>query len=259
MAISWDTLKTKHVDKPPRILLHAQPKIGKSTFGAMMPNPIFIATEDGLGKSETLRDVPAFLVRSADEFMEAMALIITDPRGHLTLVIDSVDRLQTYVATKVAREHNAKTIDEIPFGRGGLFMADWFKSNYNEAIRHAQSVTRLNILEICHSEAIKESPPDAQVQFTRWCPALSKHVLPVLREDADLIGYATQPSIMVSDSSGFSGAAGPKKAKQTGVGERRIYCQPGGGFLAGSRYSIPDYLPLDFAAVAPYLTDLRTE
>ena len=34
---------------PRRVMLYGVHGIGKSTFGAMAPNPMFIQTEDGLG------------------------------------------------------------------------------------------------------------------------------------------------------------------------------------------------------------------
>ena len=36
--------------KPPRILIYGQAGIGKTSFGAAAPKPIFLPIEDGLGK-----------------------------------------------------------------------------------------------------------------------------------------------------------------------------------------------------------------
>ena len=36
--------------KPPRIMLYGTEGIGKSTFAAQAPSPIFLPTEDGLGE-----------------------------------------------------------------------------------------------------------------------------------------------------------------------------------------------------------------
>ena len=44
--------------KPPRILVYGTEGIGKSTFGSQAPKPIFVQTEDGLGR-DRLRQVPA--------------------------------------------------------------------------------------------------------------------------------------------------------------------------------------------------------
>jgi len=50
MAISLASLRTTSVLTPPRILIHGVAGVGKSTFAADADRPVFIMTEDGLGK-----------------------------------------------------------------------------------------------------------------------------------------------------------------------------------------------------------------
>ena len=50
MAISLASLRTSSVLQPPRILIHGVAGVGKSTFAAGAGAPVFIMTEDGLGK-----------------------------------------------------------------------------------------------------------------------------------------------------------------------------------------------------------------
>ncbi|MDR0869400.1 MAG: ATP-binding protein [Planctomycetaceae bacterium] len=42
------TIQTGKAQAPPRLLIYGTEGIGKSTFGASAPKPIFIPTEDGL-------------------------------------------------------------------------------------------------------------------------------------------------------------------------------------------------------------------
>ena len=48
MAVSLKSIVKNRELGPPRILLYAPHGIGKTTFGAGAPKPIFIPTEDGL-------------------------------------------------------------------------------------------------------------------------------------------------------------------------------------------------------------------
>ena len=48
MAISLKSLRKTGVARPPRIVLYGTHGIGKSTFAAQAPNPVFIPTEEGL-------------------------------------------------------------------------------------------------------------------------------------------------------------------------------------------------------------------
>ena len=50
-----ETVQRGRASKPPRILCYGVEGIGKSTFGAQAPNPIFIQTEDGLDEIDCNR------------------------------------------------------------------------------------------------------------------------------------------------------------------------------------------------------------
>ena len=50
MAISLASLRTASALSPPRILMHGVAGVGKSTFAADADRPVFVMTEDGLGK-----------------------------------------------------------------------------------------------------------------------------------------------------------------------------------------------------------------
>jgi hypothetical protein len=52
MAVSLASIKRSGFSKPPIAMVYAVHGIGKTTFGACAPNPIFIQTEDGLGAIE---------------------------------------------------------------------------------------------------------------------------------------------------------------------------------------------------------------
>ena len=75
MAISLASLKRTTALAAPRILIHGVAGVGKTTFAAGAPKPVFIQTEDGLGTLE----VPHFpLARTFDEVMEALAALYTE-------------------------------------------------------------------------------------------------------------------------------------------------------------------------------------
>ena len=94
MAISLASLNRTTALKPPRILIHGVHGVGKTTFAAGAPDPVFILTEDGLGTLE----VPHFpLARTFDEVMQALAALYTEEHAFRTLVVDSVDWLEPLI------------------------------------------------------------------------------------------------------------------------------------------------------------------
>ena len=45
-----DSIQSGKENRPPRIMIYGAEGVGKSTFAASAPNPVFIQTEDGLGE-----------------------------------------------------------------------------------------------------------------------------------------------------------------------------------------------------------------
>ena len=50
-------VKTGKEAQPPRIMIYGSEGVGKSTFAASAPKPIFIQTEDGLGDKRLRPDL----------------------------------------------------------------------------------------------------------------------------------------------------------------------------------------------------------
>ena len=61
MAFDLSSIQKKAAMQAPRIMLYGVEGIGKTTFAAGAPSPIFIQTEDGLGSI----DVPHFPLASS--------------------------------------------------------------------------------------------------------------------------------------------------------------------------------------------------
>jgi hypothetical protein len=75
MAISLASLQTSTALRPPRVLIHGVAGIGKSTFAASADAPVFVLTEDGLGKLQ----VPHFpLATSYAEVAEALDALLDE-------------------------------------------------------------------------------------------------------------------------------------------------------------------------------------
>ena len=86
--------------KPPRIFAYGQEGVGKSTFGAAAPNPIFIQTEDGLGEIDTAK-FP--LAKSLNDVLNALTALRDEPHDFQTVVLDSADWLEASCGTACAR------------------------------------------------------------------------------------------------------------------------------------------------------------
>ena len=76
---------------PPRVLVYGTEGIGKSTFAANAPKPIFIPTEDGLDQIEC-DSFP--LAENLSAVTDALAALINEKHDYQSVVIDSLDWLE---------------------------------------------------------------------------------------------------------------------------------------------------------------------
>ena len=114
MAINLSSL-ARNAIKPPRIIIHGDPGIGKTTFAVCADAPVVIQTEDGLGSL----DATCFpLARSFDEVMEAVVSLYQEPHDFKTLVVDSLDWLEPLIWQTVCVTHGKKSIEEFGYGKG---------------------------------------------------------------------------------------------------------------------------------------------
>jgi AAA domain-containing protein len=81
MAMSLASLNRTAALKPPRILIHRVAGVGKTTFAAGTPDPVFVLTEDGLGTLE-VEHFP--LARTFDDVDAALTALYSEEHGFKT-------------------------------------------------------------------------------------------------------------------------------------------------------------------------------
>ena len=110
---------------PRRVMLYGVHGIGKSTFGAMAPKPIFIQTEDGLGEIDCDR-FP--LATAYEQVIDSLAELLNENHAYQTVVIDSLDWLEQLIWSDVCRERGVVNIEDIPYAKGfTLALTRWRK------------------------------------------------------------------------------------------------------------------------------------
>ena len=112
MAFNLASIKKGKSIQAPRIFIYGVEGIGKSTFGAGAPNPIFIRTEDGLGSIDT----SSFdLAKSTADVMAALGTLYTEEHSYQTLVLDSADWLEAILRREMEAKHSEK---DLGYGKG---------------------------------------------------------------------------------------------------------------------------------------------
>ena len=234
--------KTKGLDDAPSICLHGTSGVGKTTFGAGAPNPIFIQTEAGQGLLEinTFNFGDDGISTSYVEVVEAIDALINQKHNYYSLVIDSIDHLEPLMWAHLCSENNWTTIDKAGYGAGyNAAAAEWrvLLKKLNELRKRK----KMAIILIAHNQMRKIDEP-GQTQIDRWDLKLHQKSASVITETVDCVLYAKHQVKMRKEDKGF----GQTKTIGIDTGERILVCQGGPHVNAKNRYNLPDEIPLSW-------------
>jgi hypothetical protein len=218
---------------PPRIVLYGIEGVGKTTFGASLPNPFFICSEGGADQFN-LQRVNVTEVGQLDE-------IFTHLRKNMdsfsSIVIDSIDWLEEIFGLAIAQKEKAESLESIPWGKGPdllkveikklLKVLDWFRTQGKL------------ICLIAHSEVKRFNDPDMDEPYDRYTLKCNKKTTPTYKEWSDCLFFTNFKKVVVSN-------------KARGLGERKVWANHSNSLDAKNRYSIPDGLNLDFNEFTKY-------
>jgi hypothetical protein len=225
---------------PLRLMVFGVHGVGKTTFAAQAPEPILICTEDGLGMLET----PAFpLVSSFDDAISCLASLHADDHDFRTVILDSADWLDNIIQREVRETHSEK---ELSYGKDMLLFSERWRAvlDWLNALRRDRA---MHSILISHCEIKKFDPPDGE-SYERYQPKLPARSSALIQEWADAVLFANFRTLVKSEEPTDARRKPTKKALATG--ERLLHTGEKPAHLAKNRYSLPETLPLDWAAFA---------
>lgn len=240
MAISLSSLQ-RNRPRMPRIIIHGEPGIGKTTWACSAPDPVVIQTEDGLGNL----DVAAFpLARSLSDVMEALAALYTEDHPYRSLVVDSLDWLEPLIWRHVCEQHGKASIEEFGYGKGYVEALSVWRQ-FLDGITALRDERGMIVILTAHSEQRRVEDPMLPAYDTHDLK-LHKRAAALCEEYADVIGFACIYTSTVTEDAGFN----QKRVRATTTGQRVLHVVGQPAFLAKNRYSLPSPLPLEWSAFA---------
>ena len=228
---------------PDKVFLYGIEGVGKSTFAAAAPNPIFIAAEDGI---RNLDPVPESFPTptSFQDVLDAVAELETAQHGYQTLVIDTIDYVDGLIRDEVCRR-NGWTAEEFDaYGRGLKVTPDEHR-RLIAAVDRLVAARGMNVVVMAHARTKNFKNP-AGADYLRYEPNLAGESAPALwKYWAEAVLFATHEAfVQVAKSGGEDPAL--KRGKGVSTGRRVVYTEWNAAYDAKNRYGLPPVLALDW-------------
>jgi hypothetical protein len=245
-------LQRGRTPKPPRLLVYGTEGIGKSTFAAGAPRPVFIQTEDGLDEI-VCEKFP--LASRYDEVIAALVELRTESHEYETVVIDSLDWLEQLIWDRVCQEAGVKSIEKADggFAKGYTHALTFWREviDHLNVLRHQRGLVTILI---AHAKVEKFEDPESS-PYDRHSPRLHKHAAALVCEWCDAVLFATRKFRTQSEDNGFGRKRTIAHALGKDGGERVLRCVGGPSCVAKNRYGIPLEIPLSWAAFVAALAN----
>ncbi|HUS51136.1 MAG TPA: ATP-binding protein, partial [Candidatus Paceibacterota bacterium] len=217
----------------PIILIHSLEGLGKSSWAANSPNPIFLQTE----KSLTTIIVDHFpLAKTTEEVWKYITMLITEDHQYKTLVVDTLDWLEKLFWTSVVNDYNrneSKNIEH-PGDIGyqhGYAKAMVYHEKFIKGLMKLHDEKNMAIILICHNE-IKNFSINGE-SFDKFTLKLHKKAAAKYKELAYAILFLNHRMTVTTSENVM------EKNKAVGQGQRVIYTDVRPMFEAKSRYDLP--------------------
>lgn len=236
MTIDLTTIKPTRAILPPRIVLYGPEKIGKSNFGASIPDALYMDIEGGSGALNVARVEKEKLASLAD-VLALLDALLAQEHGFSGVVLDSADWLEALICKQIAAEAGKKSIEDIPYRAGHNKLPDLWKQIFAK-LDMLRSQKGMVIVFLAHSLAKRYDDPLTD-SYMRHQFKLYDQSASVLAEWADCILFANEETFIDKTEVGFK-----KVVKRGKAGERSLHTAGAPGFVAGNRYGLPAMIPL---------------
>lgn len=228
-----------------KCVLYGPEGIGKSTFASHFPDPVFIDTEDSTKELDVARfDKPT----SWEMLLQEVRYVINTPNICKTLVVDTADWAEKLCIKAVCAQYQKSGIEAFDYGKGYTYVYE----SFGELLNLLADLTErgVHIVLNAHAATKRREQPDEFGTYDCWglklidSPKCS--IANMVKEWADIVLFANYKVMVVAtDDKG-------KKHKAQG-GRRVMYTTHHPCWDAKNRLGLPDELPLDFSALAPYI------
>lgn len=227
-----------------KVVVYGPEGIGKSTFAAQFPDPVFIDTEGSTVHMDVKRlPRPDLWV----ELLNEVEYVRQNPGCCKTLVLDTADWAETLCSEYVCARDQKTGIEDYGYGKGYRFLFEEFGRLLNalEQVREKG----VNIVICCHAAMRKFEQPDELGAYDRWSLKLTDtpraSIAGAVKEWADMVIFANYKTIVVN----VDGKGAAKGKNKVQGGKRVMYTAHHSCWDAKNRFGLPEEAEFDYSVV----------
>jgi hypothetical protein len=220
---------------PPRVLVHGQEGVGKTTLAAKFPKPIFLQTEDGTPAG--LKLTTFGLLQTYSDVREALAALGNENHPFSTVVLDSLDKLEPLIWSDVCESNKWPSIEAPGYGKGYV-IADKCWRDFLLALNWLRRERGMTIVLLAHSAIETINDPRAPT-YTSYQLRLHKRARGLIADEMDLIAFLATDVAVVSEDAGFN----KKRSRGEGGPVRWLHTEGRPAFVAKSRFELSAKIP----------------
>lgn len=224
--------------KPPRVLVHGPAGIGKTTFGASAPSPIFLPIEDGLGKLE-VDCFPTPL--KYEDARNALDALVNEDHQYRSVIVDSLDWLEPLIWKHTCEKNSWPSIEHPGYGRGYVEALKYWRE-FLDRLNYLRDQKKMAIIMVAHTAVKRFEAPDSE-GYDRYVIKLQQKASDLVSENSDCIFFAKWESSTLKVEE-----KGRARTRGVGKGKRIMHTEERPAWVAKNRYGLPDEMEFEWSA-----------
>jgi len=243
-------------DRPVIVTVCADSGMGKTSFAATFPKPIFVRAEDGLQAIPQTKRPDAFpLIQEVGDLWAQLAALCNDPHDYQTVVIDSVTALERLFIHDIMSRPGEKA-SSINQALGGYGAGPAAVAAMHQRVRKAAGILNerrgMHVVFVAHADVETMKLPDSD-DYQRYSLRLPSKSQPPYVDDVDIVGFIKLTM--------FTRGEDGERKKAISTGEREMICHAAAANVSKNRFGITDPLPLPIGqnVLAEFVPSLNGE
>lgn len=231
-----------------KLLLYGIHGVGKSTFAASAPSPIFLNLEDGLNNIDCAKTEH---LTSFSQVLESLWWLDQNEHEFRTVVIDTADWLEQLIFKDIALAAGVKTVGDIDFGKGYPRAIPMWRQVI-DVLDQLRKRKNMGTIILAHSRIEKFNDPSGSA-YDRYVPDLwtnarGEGVGNMLQEWVDEVFFACFETYTRKEGKGFN-----ERTIAIGGKTRVLHTSESASSLAKNRLGITEPIPMEWSAYVAHL------